>query len=90
MCKACNGIVPWFFHKCTVCDEYFVQDFRHPKFCDFNPTCWTHTQELPWTYCTTHKADPDEFEFYALIVPPLGYNPKQFSEAELANVFDFD
>lgn len=89
ICGSCAKIVPWFFFKCIKCDEHFIQDFRHPKFCNFYPTCWEHTLELEWDYCATHKADPNEFEFFAQIVEPRGLNPRNFTDAELENVFDF-
>lgn len=89
ICGNCDKVVPWFFFKCVSCDTYFVKDFRHPKFCDFYPTCWEHTLVLPWRYCTKHKADPDEFELCAVIVEPIGLNPKVFSDEDLADVFDF-
>lgn len=90
LCGNCDKVVPWFFFKCIKCDKFFVQDFRHPKFCNFYPTCWDHTLLLEWKYCTTHKADPDEWEFYAQIIEPVGLNPREFSDEELAGIFDFD
>ena len=89
VCNNCRCVVGWFFYKCVKCEEFFIKDFRHPKFCPHYPTCWEHTPGLPWRYCVEHTADPDEFEFYSIIVPPVGLNPKQFSEEELANVFVF-
>jgi hypothetical protein len=89
ICGNCNKVVPWFFFKCVVCDKYFVQDFRHPKFCGFYPTCWEHTLELEWDYCSIHRADPNKYEWFAQIVEPVGLNPKEFSQSELENVFNF-
>lgn len=86
VCARCLKVVPWFFYKCVVCDQYFIQDFRHPKFCAFYPTCWQHTLELPWEYCVDHRNylgyDPQ------LLVEPIGLNPRSFSDEELANVFE--
>lgn len=89
MCGNCCGVVRWFFFKCVKCETYFVQDFRHPKFCNFYPTCWKDTQQLTWKYCTEHKADPDDFPLFRNIVLPKGLNPKEYSAEELDNVFDF-
>ena len=89
ICGNCDKVVPWFFFKCVTCDKYFVQDFRHPKFCSFYPTCWKHTLELEWEYCETHRADPKKYEWFAQIVEPTGLNPKQFTADDLADVFDF-
>ena len=70
-CRNCNGIVPWFCYMCVKCNRYFVKDFRHPKFCTFYPTCWTHTLELEWERCADHvRSDP----WFNTIVLPLGYN----------------
>lgn len=91
LCINCNKYVPWFFHKCVVCDEYFVRDFRDNRFCNFYPTCWEHTQELPWEYCADHSYNynRDDRELYVQY-PPVGLNPKNFSDEELEGVFDFD
>lgn len=90
MCGNCNKVVPWFFFKCVKCEKHFIQDFRHPKFCNFYPTCWEHTLTLEWRYCSTHRADPDVYEWFAQIIEPIGLNPKEFSDEELAGIFDFD
>lgn len=87
-CHNCMKTVPWFFFKCTVCDEYFIKDFRHPKFCSMYPTCWQHTLELPWEYCTEHR--PHLNWYHEIILKPTGANPRTFSDSELADVFDFD
>lgn len=98
MCKNCNKVVPWFFYKCVKCESYFVRDFRHPKFCQSYPTCWEHTLELPWEYCEQHDFPPRPAhvgaaewmnDWYRPFVEPLGLNPKNFTEEELAGVFDF-
>lgn len=70
-CKNCNKIVPWFTFKCVKCDQHFIKDFRHPKFCTLYPTCWEHTLELTWERCTDHMPQNDE------VVEPKGLNPKK-------------
>lgn len=90
ICGNCNRVVPWFFFKCVKCEVYFIQDFRHPKFCGFYPTCWTHTLELEWEYCTKHKADPEKFEFYRKVIEPVGLNPRIYTPEELAEEWDFE
>src|SRR4249919_1464215 len=57
-CANCNKIVPWFVFKCVTCNDYFLKDFRHPKFCPLYPTCWEHTLELEWDHCPDHIPDP--------------------------------
>ena len=75
ICGNCRKIVPWFFFKCVKCEKHFIKDFRHPKFCPLYPTCWEHTLELDWEYCTEHIGDPNKFEFYRIIIEPIGLNP---------------
>jgi hypothetical protein len=75
ICKNCNKIVPWFVFKCVKCDDYFIKDFRHPKFCSLYPTCWDHTLTLEWEHCPEHVPDPDKFDFYRMVVKPKGLNP---------------
>lgn len=88
ICGNCNKIVPWFFFKCVKCDQHFIQDFRHPKFCSYYPTCWQHTLELPWDYCPSH-AFKYRLEKPFWLHEPIGLNPKVFSDEDLADVFDF-
>jgi hypothetical protein len=82
-CKNCNKIVPWFVFKCVACDKHFIKDFRHPKFCSLFPTCWEHTLELKWDFCTDHMYHNDE------IVEPHGLNPVEFV-IDFENDPDFD
>jgi hypothetical protein len=97
ICSNCNKVVPWFFFKCAECDQYFIKDFRHPKFCIFYPTCWQHTLELPWEYCEDHCFPARApytgnaawmNEHYKALVEPVGLNPRSFTDEELANVFE--
>lgn len=86
ICGNCNKVVPWFFYKCVKCDQYFIQDFRHPKFCSFYPTCWQHTLELPWDFCRDHR--PYLATDLVVVVDPIGLNPRSFTAEELADVFE--
>jgi hypothetical protein len=88
LCARCKKVVPWFFYKCVICDQYFIQDFRHPKFCAFYPTCWQHTLELPWEFCGEHRPHVLGGTRLNMIVEPIGLNPRKFSDEELANVFE--
>lgn len=84
MCGNCDKVVPWFFKKCIECDTYFIQDFRHPKFCGFYPTCWEHTLTQEWEHCETHRSYLWELRYHE-IVEPVGLNPKVLSTEELAS-----
>ena len=84
MCGNCNKVVPWFVKKCVDCDTYFIQDFRHPKFCGFYPTCWEHTLTQDWDYCVTHRSYLWDTGYWET-VEPVGLNPKIISKEQLEN-----
>lgn len=83
-CRNCGKFVRWFFKRCVVCEKVFLQDFRTPEFCTFYPTCWEHTQgREPCDYHTNSLGG-----IGAAYYPPLGLNPREFSEDELAGALD--
>jgi hypothetical protein len=74
-CANCNKVVPWFVFKCVVCEQHFIKDFRHPKFCPLYPTCWNDTLPLEWVNCPDHIPDPTKMHWFETIVEPKGLNP---------------
>jgi hypothetical protein len=89
ICGTCDKVVPWFFFKCIKCETFFVRDFRHPKFCTYYPTCWEHTLELPWEHCPKHNFPPTYRNGFRPYVEPTGLNPREFTDEELAGIFDW-
>lgn len=83
-CGGCGLTYSWFGYFCVGCGEFFIRDFHHPKFCPLFPTCWNCTPELPWDYCPDHHVrSVGSLE----IVPPVGVNPKKYSQEEIDDVF---
>jgi hypothetical protein len=85
-CKRDGGVFPWFSHYCVRCGDFFLRDFYDPRFCAFYATCWDCLPQLPWASCTDHYGyDPSNYK----TAPPVGLNPRKYSEQEIADAFSF-
>lgn len=86
-CTVCDGLWYTNLHRCVLCDDLFIRDFFDPKFCLFFPTCWSCLPKLPWAYCVNHTPTGVVAQLFKKTKPPIGKNPKKFTQEELD---DFD
>lgn len=86
-CHTCKGYHIIDLHKCIFCANLFIRDFTAIKYCGWAPTCFNCLNKLPWERCPYHIR-PKNIED----LPPLGINPKVFTQEELDSFdpFSFD
>lgn len=82
-CNKCLKPFRWYVRRCIGCNTWFIKDFRIKEIdCAKHTLCWD---------CTMGDTEPCDCPKEQTIRPnfePLGYNPKQYSADEVANVFD--
>ena len=84
ICATCEKPPIFKYYQCVSCDNFFIKDFTHHKYCILYPHCWNCIPKLGWDYCPDHTipiyrstADLEK------IHPPLGLNPRTFSNDDL-------
>ena len=74
-CRNCLKPYRWYIRRCTVCNEWFIKDFRRKLLdCVRHTKCWDHLQnECP---CDKEKSIRPDFG-------PLSFNPRKVSKEEM-------
>lgn len=92
VCATCGKPPAHLIFYCFNCGELFIKDFRDTRFCALYPYCYDCLSELSWAFCPDHTVRLTA-SFYKLmdnptIIPPIGMNPRKFTEEELRDAFD--
>lgn len=89
-CGTCSRYNVYLLFVCVDCDEAFIKDFKHPRFCTFEHfRCWDClnnylANDEDGVCCdrvTWHIAEER-------VLPPVGVKVRRFSDEEIASVLD--
>lgn len=86
-CDTCGKYNVYLLFKCVDCEEHFIKDFRHPRFCTFEHfRCWDCLN----VYLELDELCCDRVRWYIdnrkAIVPPVGISVRRLSEQEMNDI----
>lgn len=93
-CGTCGKPPVYLLFYCLNCGDLFIKDFSDSRFCGQYPHCFNCLSELSWSHCPDHT--PKFFSDLYMMRDnptehgPAGFNPRKWTDEELADAFDFD